>query len=115
VELTGARVCRSSDSQRATAVTLGGDVDVVDLLGSLRSRGISRIDLLVRTTRSASASAAVDQVRERFEVRSIVSPESWSEDSANLRSPVVLGTLTVAIRSTRGALDVSIDDGSDRS
>ena len=71
--LGGARVWVSGVAQRSTVVVVDGGVNVEDLLSALRTRGVRRIDLLVRSSKAVAAVEAERLLGERLELVSTVS------------------------------------------
>ena len=112
-DVARARICQSSGGDHLVVASVGGDADVTALLSRLDSRGIDRIDLLIRTSSSASARRAIAELSERLDVRRLVSFEDISGTERASAQSLRVGTIAVTIRPSRDRLEVSMIDGFD--
>jgi competence protein ComEC len=106
----GARVWVSGGSDRSVVVVIGGDVDVAEVLGGLRKRGVQRIDLLVRSSGARSATEAERQILERVTVGRATSVDEPELPGAGSIERIELGDLVVAL--DRSGPRIEIDVGS---
>ena len=106
----GARVWVSGGSDRSVVVVIGGDVDVAEVLGGLRKRGVQRIDLLVRSSGARSATEAERQILQRVKVGRATSVDEPDLPGEGSIERIELGDLVVAL--DRSGPRIEIDVGS---
>lgn len=109
----GAVVCRSSVSSQSV-VSVDGGVDVRALLGTLRSGGITQIDLLVRTSPSTGAMTVVEQLEQRVHVRAKIGPEDLGAEAISSTRTLHVGSIEVTIRGDGSRLVATLAEVSDR-
>ena len=100
----------SGGSDRSVVVVIGGDVDVAEVLGGLRKRGVQRIDLLVRSSGARSATEAERQILQRVTVGRATSVDEPELPGAGSIERIELGDLVVAL--DRSGPRIEIDVGS---
>lgn len=106
--LGGARVWISGGSDRSVVVLLGGGVDIAQLLGELRSRGVRRIDLLVRASAVSSAVGAQRALLAALSVGHTVSVDDPIQSPADQVETSEIGTLAVTIRRVGPRLEIDV-------
>jgi hypothetical protein len=113
-DVARSRVCRSSDSDHSVVVAVGGNVDVAELLSSLRSVGIDHVDLLIRTSSSSGAAIVADLVSQRLEVGRIIGPEDTGGGGSTTQRTLWIGSVEVSLRGSDERLDVTLESRADR-